>query len=108
MNKIEFELGGMLARRDIDQMGLETANKSLENRHQLDMKEITRLTNENHRLRAALVAIDINWSEDQGGPRSFLDAIGSLRETLAGDRYDHDMKYIAEFNHDKINIDEVK
>ena len=63
MNKIEFELGGMLARRDIDQMGLETANKSLENRHQLDMKEITRLTNENHRLRAALVWID-GYSQD--------------------------------------------
>ena len=110
MNKIEFELGGMLARRDIDQMGLETANKSLENRHQLDMKEITRLTNENHRLRAALVSSELNASVIVGdSPRdAFKVGINTLRDAVRGDGHDIDMSYIARYNHDKIDINEVK
>lgn len=70
--------------------------------------EVDRLTNENHRLRATLVAYEIELSETHGSSRSFLDAIGELSYILAGNDYDIDMKYIAKFNHDNINIDEVK
>jgi len=71
-------------------------------------QEITRLTNENHRLRAALVACDIELLIDPDSDNEFLNAIEELKCVLSGDGYDKNMAFIAKFNHDKINIDEVK
>ena len=63
--------------------------------------EITRLTNENQRLRAALVATEFNIHGD------FEATIRELKKALSGDVYDADMQYIAGFNHDKINLDDI-
>ena len=67
--------------------------------------EVDRLTNENHRLRASVVANYINLSNESARP--FDDAIGELRWAIDGTNYDDDMTYIAGHNHDKINIDDI-
>ena len=72
-----------------------------------DDAEIARLTNENHRLRAALLTWTFdNTSDDER--TEFEYAIMELKAALSGENYDDDMKCIARFNHDNINIDEVK
>ncbi len=65
------------------------------------------LKNENHRLRAALLTWTFdNTSDDER--TEFEYAIMELKAALSGENYDDDMKCIAKFNHDNINIDEVK
>ncbi len=72
--------------------------------------EINRLTAENHRLRAALVSSELNASIIVGDSPcdAFKIGINTLRDAVKGIGHDIDMAYIAEFNHDKIDIDEVK
>ena len=72
------------------------------------IEDNTRLTNENHRLRAALVAADIELLIDPDSSNEFDNAIEELKYVLSGDGRNKAMAFIAKFNHDKINIDEVE
>ena len=69
--------------------------------------EITRLNQENQRLRAALVACEIETAIDADSTHEFNTSINILKEALSGESYDLDMKFIARFNHDKIDINEL-
>jgi len=69
--------------------------------------EIARLAAENHRLRAALLTWTFdNTSDDER--TEFEYAIMELKVALSGEYYDNDMKCIAKFNHDNIDINEVE
>ncbi len=72
--------------------------------------ELTRLTTENHRLRAALVSSELNASIIVGDSPcdAFKTGINTLRDAVKGIGHDIDMAYIARYNHDNIDIDEVK
>ena len=65
------------------------------------------LKNENHRLRAALLEADLVNNCGYSTDEAFKEAVTSLRSILAGDCYDTDMAYIAKFNHDNIDIDDL-
>ena len=97
---------------DIEHLEIELSKSKKESLRRMGMvdsahAEITRLTNENHRLRAALLTWTFdNTSDDER--TEFEYAIMELKAALSGENYDTDMAYIARFNHDNINIDEVK
>ena len=72
--------------------------------------EIARLTNENHRLRAALVSSELNASIIVGDSPcdAFKIGINTLRDAVKGIGHDIDMAYIARYNHDNIDINEIE
>ena len=67
------------------------------------------LKNENHRLRAALVSSELNASIIVGDSPcdAFKIGINTLRDAVKGIGHDIDMAYIARYNHDKIDIDDL-